>query len=130
MAEDSDTTQEAAPPFAEAIRVVGGLIAVTIGIVAVVVIAVVALSVGGQTAATIAGSAAGVIASIVGAYFGVKIGSDRTKEAIQATRAESAKKDKQAAKAQVYALNVPDAAAEQVEAAATAAAAAAGDAGG
>lgn len=71
-----------------------------------------------QTAATIAASASGAVAIIVGAYFGMKIGSDQTKTALDAADAASKTKDKQAAKAQVYALHVPPEKAETVEAAA------------
>lgn len=116
-------------PSADAIRTVGGLIAVGVGVAAVVIIAVIALKKNSQISATIAGSAAGVIASIVGAFFGVKIGTDQTKDAIDAARDESGKKDKQAAKAQVYALHVPGGVAAEVESAAAAAAAATVDEG-
>jgi hypothetical protein len=102
-------------PSADSIKAIGGLVAVGIGVVAVAIVAIVALNKDTQTAATITGSAAGVIASIVGAFFGVKIGSDQAKDA-------NAKKDQQAAKAQVYALHVPHDIADAVEAAAAKAA--------
>ncbi len=51
-------------------------------------------------AATIASAAAGVIATIVGAYFGLKIGSDQTKTASENQKVE-------AAKAQVFAAHLP-----------------------
>jgi uncharacterized membrane protein len=105
------------------LKVIGGLVAVGIGVIAVLGIAVGAFIVGTQTAATIAGSTAGVVGSIVGAYFGVKVGTDQTKTAIENAQDESAKKDQHAAKAQVYALHVPPAEAPAVENAAQAAAA-------
>ena len=101
--------------WSEGIKVIGGLVAVGLGVTAVVGIAVGAFIVGTQTAATIAGSTAGVIASIVGAYFGLKIGTDQTKAALDNAQGESAKKDQHAAKAQVYALHVPAADAQAVE---------------
>lgn len=51
--------------------------------------------------ASIAAGSLGVIGSIVGAYFGVKIGNDRGREAQAGERAE-------AAKAQAFALHVPE----------------------
>ena len=90
------------PPssFADRIRVIGGLVAVAIGVAAVTVIAIVALIKGGETAATIASASGGVIASIVGAFFGVKIGTDQSKNAAEGER-------KQAAKAAVFAAHLP-----------------------
>jgi hypothetical protein len=94
---------------AESLKLIAGLIAVGIGVVVVGAIAVVALLESGEeTAAQIASSAGGVIATIVGAYFGVKIGSDQTKTAIEGQQ-------KEAAKAQAFAAHVPaDKAAEAI----------------
>lgn len=96
-----------APNLPERIKVIGGLVAVATGVVAVTVIAVVAVALDSDDAATIASSAGGVIATIVGAYFGVKSGSDRAKAASEDTKAE-------AAKAQVYALHLPAEKADRV----------------
>jgi hypothetical protein len=96
-----------APNLPERIKVIGGLVAVGTGVVAVAVIAVVAVALDSEDAATIASSAGGVIATIVGAYFGVKAGSDRAKAASEDTKAE-------AAKAQVYALHLPAEKADRV----------------
>jgi hypothetical protein len=93
--------------WADPIKTVGGLTAVAVGIVAVMAIAITALIVGGTTAATIATSTSGVIASIVGAYFGVKVGTDQTRNAVEGER-------KQAAKAAVYAAHLPPAEADRV----------------
>jgi hypothetical protein len=101
--------------WSERIKLIGGLVAVGLGVTAVVAIGIGALIVGTQTAATIAGSTAGVVGSIVGAYFGVKVGTDQTKTALDNAQTESAKKDQHAAKAQVYALHVPSAEAGAVE---------------
>jgi hypothetical protein len=82
------------------VKTIGGLVAVGIGVIAVGVIAIVALAKDTSTASTIASSAGGVIATIVGAYFGVKVGSDQSKSANDSQKAE-------AAKAQVYAAHLP-----------------------
>ncbi len=92
---------------AEKIKEIGGLVAVAVGVVAVAAVAIGALIAGGQTAATVAGSAAAAIGSMVGAYFGVKVGTDQTKNAIQGQQAE-------AAKAQVFAAHLPEGKAEDV----------------
>jgi len=91
----------------EGVRNIGGLVAVAVGVVAVAAVAVAAIIVGGSTAATVASSTAGVIGSIVGAYFGVKIGSDSTRSAAEGER-------KQAAKAAVFAAHLPEAKADRV----------------
>ena len=104
--------------WSERLRVVGGLAAVVVGVIAVFGIAIGALIANSQTAATIAGSTAGVVGSIVGAYFGVKLGTDQAENALERVEKESATKDKNAAKAQVYALHVASADAHAVEAAA------------
>jgi hypothetical protein len=85
------TTDAAVGPWSEQLRAVAGLAAVVAGVLAVVVIALVALSKGTQTAGTIAASSAGVIATIVGAYFGVKVGTDQTKDAVEGERRQAAK---------------------------------------
>lgn len=81
-------------------KLIGGLAAVTVGVLAVLVIAVVAMIKDTSNSATIATATAGVIATVVGAYFGVKVGSDQTKTANEGQKAE-------AAKAQVYAAHLP-----------------------
>jgi len=93
-ATDSDVT------WTEKIKTIGGLVAVVIGAVIVGAIAIIALVKDTTTASTIASSAGGVIATIVGAYFGVKVGTDQSKAAIEGQQAE-------AAKAQVYAAHLP-----------------------
>jgi hypothetical protein len=82
------------------VKAIGGLVAVAIGIIAVAAIAIVALEIGTKTAETIAASTAGVIATLVGAYFGVKVGTDQSRNALEGQRQE-------AAKAQVYAAHLP-----------------------
>jgi hypothetical protein len=91
---DSDAT------WTEKVKTIGGLVAVVVGAVIVGTIAIIALVKDTTTASTIASSAGGVIATIVGAYFGVKVGTDQSKAAIEGQQAE-------AAKAQVYAAHLP-----------------------
>jgi hypothetical protein len=88
--------------LAERIKLIGGLVAVSIGVVSVAIIALYAISQNNEDAGTIASAAGGVIASIVGAYFGVKIGSDQTQKAQDGLK-------EQAAKAQAFAAHLsPD----------------------
>jgi hypothetical protein len=91
----------------EGVRNIGGLVAVAVGIGAVATVAIVAIIVGGSTASTIASSTGGVIASIVGAYFGVKLGNDNSRRAAESER-------KQAAKAAVFAAHLPENVADRV----------------
>jgi hypothetical protein len=103
---DQPTRQIANPPrtseasWAEKVKTIGGLVAVVAGVLVVGVIAIIAMIKNTSTAATIASSAGGVIATVVGAYFGVKVGTDQSKTAIEGQHAE-------AAKAQVYAAHLP-----------------------
>jgi hypothetical protein len=82
------------------IRTIGGLVAVLVGALIVGAIAIVAICVDSEDAATIASAAGGVIATIVGAFFGLKIGSDQTKTVSENQKVE-------AAKAQVFAAHLP-----------------------
>lgn len=86
--------------WSDKIKAIGGLVAVVAGVVAVLTIAIVAMSLDTSSAATIASATAGVIATIVGAFFGVKVGTDQSKAANEGQKAE-------AAKAQVYAAHLP-----------------------
>ena len=97
--------------WSEKVKTIGGLVAVAVGVVVVGVIAIVALVKDSDTSATIASSAGGVIATIVGAYFGVKVGTDQAKSTLEGQQEEAAKLHKgqlaEAAKAQVYATHLP-----------------------
>lgn len=86
--------------WSDKVKAIGGLVAVAVGVLAVLGIAIGALIAGTSTAATIASSASGVIATIVGAYFGVKVGTDQGRTAMENQKAE-------AAKAQVFAAHLP-----------------------
>jgi uncharacterized protein YacL len=86
--------------WSDRIKAIGGLVAVAAGVLAVALIAVIALIKDTSTASTIASATSGVIATIVGAYFGVKVGTDQGKTAMDNQKAE-------AAKAQVFAAHLP-----------------------
>ncbi len=86
--------------WSDRVKAIGGLVAVGAGVLAVGVIAIVALIEGTEISATIASAASGVIATIVGAYFGVKVGTDQGKTAMENQKVE-------AAKAQVFAAHLP-----------------------
>ena len=124
MAEGEQTTQTGAKPAGEGkpsgqakpsessrvegLKVIGGLVAVGIGLTALVLVVVLALIFKpDNTGGSIATSAVGVVGSIIGAYFGVKIGTDGTKEAIKANEGIAEKHTQEATKAQVFALHVP-----------------------
>jgi uncharacterized protein YacL len=96
----TDKPKAAEGTWSENVKTIGGLVAVVIGVLAVLVIAIVAMAGDSSSSATIASASAGVIATIVGAYFGVKVGSDQSKTANESQKAE-------AAKAQVYAAHLP-----------------------
>lgn len=94
------------------IQAIGGLIAVGIGITGVFLLAlatvfVLAFQVASSSAAItgVATGAFGVIGSVVGAYFGVKVGTDQTKSLADAATTASAR-------AGALALHVPPESAE------------------
>jgi hypothetical protein len=99
---------------AESLKTVAGLTAVAIGAVVVGVIAVIALLKGGDQAAQIASSAGGIVATIVGAYFGVKVGTDQTKTAMDQTQKAADGLKAESAAAQVFAAHVPTEKAREV----------------
>jgi hypothetical protein len=101
LRETPDPDPDRRSPAAD-VKLVGGLVALAVGVVAVALLAGGALIAAPGDAATIATAAFGVIGSIVGAYFGVKIGTDGTQKAVQAHQDE-------ATKAQVFAAHLqPD----------------------
>lgn len=99
-------TDEPSPPrppltASEGIKVIGGLVVVCTGLVILGAIAITAMAlVEGTDVVAVATSAFGIIGSVVGAYFGVKIGSDGTQAAVAGLKEE-------AAKAQAFAAHVP-----------------------
>lgn len=100
-------TPETEATWSDKVKTIGGLVAVAVGVLVVGLIAVIALIKDSDTSATIASSAGGVIATVVGAYFGVKVGSDQSRTAVEAQKEE-------AAKAQIYAAHLPPEKAEEV----------------
>jgi hypothetical protein len=87
----NETAKDQPKDWADRVKEIGGLTAVVAGVLAVTGIAAGALIVGTETAATITGSAAAAIGSMVGAFFGIKVGTDQTSKAIQAHTEEAAK---------------------------------------
>jgi hypothetical protein len=79
---------------AEALKTIAGLLAVAIGLFALALIALVGMGfvkTDNPSVVSIATSSFGVIGTIVGAYFGVKIGTDSTSKAIDGLKDEAAK---------------------------------------
>ena len=101
----AETTSDKRRRGAESLRLIGGLIALGSGLLVIGAIAAAAIIADNGSANSIATGAFGVVGSIVGAYFGVKIGSDGTQAAVQGQREE-------AAKAQVFAAHLSDGKAE------------------
>lgn len=91
------------------IQVIGGLTAVSLGLAAVLIIAMLAVIFVRNDAAQVAivaGSAFTVIGTLVGAYFGMKIGTDQTKAAMEQTERATKAMREEAAKAQAFASQV------------------------
>jgi hypothetical protein len=91
----------------EQIKIVGGLAALVSGLLALVLVLGFGLiaSLDGSKFTQLATTIVGVIGSIVGAYFGVKIGTDGTQKALESQRQE-------AARSQIFAAHLPPAQAE------------------
>lgn len=92
----------------EQIQVIGGLVALGAGLLALSAVLVLAIvsNVDGDQFTQLATTVVGVIGSIVGAYFGVKIGTDGTQKALEGQRQE-------AARSQIFAAHLPPDLAEQ-----------------
>ena len=102
---DLDEPSPPRPPVtrAESLKLVGGMAVVCAGLIVILAVAVVAMLLVDGTATdivAIATSAFGLIGTVVGAYFGLKIGADGTQSAVAGMRDE-------AAKAQAFAAHVP-----------------------
>jgi hypothetical protein len=83
------------------LKLVGGLVALSLGLLAIVAVVALVLALTPSNATGVGTAAIAAAGTMVGAYFGVKIGTDGTDKAVTAMRQESAK-------AQAYALAVPD----------------------
>lgn len=71
-------------PSAESIQSIGGLVAVVIGVTSVTLLAIVTMAFIGSdhdanTLVPLSTAAFGVISAVVGAYLGIKIGTDQSK---------------------------------------------------
>lgn len=91
------------------IQVIGGLTAVSLGLAVVLIIAMLAVvfvRTDATQVAIVASSAFTVIGTLVGAYFGMKIGTDQTKAAMEQTDRATKAMREEAAKAQAFASQV------------------------
>jgi hypothetical protein len=92
------------PNWSDRLQTASGLVAVCAGLLTLLLIACVAIGVihdHPQYVASIATASFGVIGSVVGAYFGVKVGAEGTARALDAHRAE-------ASRAQAFAAHLPE----------------------
>lgn len=92
----------------EQLRIIGGLAALLTGLLALVGVLAIAVIAGvdSDQLTQLATTVIGVIGSIVGAYFGVKIGTDGTQKALENQRDE-------AARSQIFAAHLPPELAEK-----------------
>jgi hypothetical protein len=83
------------------LRVIGGLLALVAGLVALVSVLLVAkwMKISSSDFTQLAAGVVGVIGSVVGAYFGVKVGSEGTQKVLENQR-------EQAARAQIFAAHL------------------------
>lgn len=82
------TSRNRVLPSAESIQSIGGLVAVVIGVLAVTILAISTMAFidsdkDANTVIPLSTAAFGVISAIVGAYLGIKIGTDQTKTLAQ-----------------------------------------------
>jgi hypothetical protein len=91
---------QAKPPTrADSIAQVAGLVALVSGLIALALVAIGAMIVAPGSSKEVAVGAFGVIGSVVGAYFGLKVGAESAQKSAEGQRQE-------AAKAQVYAAHL------------------------
>ena len=94
---------------AEALKTIAGLLAVVIGLAALAVIACLGMGfvkTDNPSVVSIASGAFGVIGTIVGAYFGVKVGTDNTKNALQGTQQAIQSMNDESSKAVAFATHM------------------------
>jgi uncharacterized protein YacL len=104
------------PAWWQDIQVIGGLTAVFLGLFVVLFIAALSIALirdDADKVATIASAAFTVIGTLVGAYFGIKVGTDQTKTAMEQTQRAMEQVERvtltmreEAAKAQALAAHV------------------------
>jgi hypothetical protein len=98
------------------IEVIGGLAAVFLGLFVVLFVAVLSISLihdDADKVATIASAAFTVVGTLVGAYFGIKVGTEHTETAMEQTQQTLVLMREEAAKAQAFALWIAPESAEQ-----------------
>ncbi len=112
--------QSSAPPQAsgkaESLRTIAGLLAVAVGLAAIALIALVGMGfvkTDNPSVVSIATSSFGVIGTIVGAYFGVKVGTDGTTKALEGTQAAIEAVKNESAKATAFASHMDPASASK-----------------
>jgi hypothetical protein len=96
---------------AEQLKIIGGLVALLGGLAALLIVLVISkwVDVDSDQFTQLATTVVGVIGSVVGAYFGVKIGTDGTQKALESQRQE-------AARSQIFAAHLdPDVAEKALE---------------
>jgi hypothetical protein len=94
------------PRWWQDIQVIGGLTAVFLGLVVVLFVCVLAMSLVHDDAdrvATIATATFTLVGTLVGAFFGIKIGTDQAKTAQEQTKEAVFQMREEAAKAQAFA---------------------------
>jgi hypothetical protein len=101
-ATDSAPAPSSPPGKADQLKIIGGLLALIAGLLGLLIVLALARwqSVTTDQFTQLATTVIGIIGSIVGAYFGVKIGTDGTNKALEAQRQESAR-------AQIFAAHLP-----------------------
>ena len=87
------------PTRAQSVTEIAGLLALVSGLCVLGIVAVAAIIVTPGSAKEVAVGAFGVIGSVVGAYFGLKVGAESAQKSAEGQRQE-------AAKAQVYAAHI------------------------
>jgi hypothetical protein len=95
--------------WSQDIQTIGGLTAASLGLAVVLIIAMLAVVFVREDTtqvAIVASSAFTVIGTLVGAYFGMKIGTDQTKAAMEQTDRVTKAMREEAAKAQAFASQV------------------------
>lgn len=90
------------PTRAQSITEIAGLLALVAGLTVLGIVAVAAIIVTPGSSKEVAVGAFGVIGSVVGAYFGLKVGAESAHRSAEGQRQE-------AAKAQVFAAHISDA---------------------
>jgi hypothetical protein len=89
LAAANTAPEDRRPAWALGIKAVGGLLAVVVGVLALALIACVAFAAQDSTTTPVVTACVAGIGAVVGAYFGVKVGTDGTSTAIKAQQQAS-----------------------------------------